>query len=272
MQRERVTEDIYVFKSQAYAQVTAGLVVTSVGAVVIDTLLYPDESRQIYQFITERLGLNVRYVINTHFHADHTTGTCLFPDAQVVSHRLCRELLDTRGRDSLQSLKSSSPEFEQMELRLPNLVFNDQMTLIVGNKSFKMWSSPGHSDDCIVCLVEEEQVLFASDTVMALPYFVGGSYDDFVQSLEHLQTMSFEHIVQGHGEIILRGEVQQKIAKDIDYLKRLKQLVTDALSARDSQQALDAINLESCGMSRILLNGDGEKLHRQNVNALAKNC
>ena len=34
MQRERVTEDIYVFKSQAYAQVTAGLVVTSVGAVL----------------------------------------------------------------------------------------------------------------------------------------------------------------------------------------------------------------------------------------------
>ena len=89
----------------------------------------------------------------------------------------------------------------------------------------------------VLCaLVEEEQVLFASDTVMALPYFVGGSYDDFINSLEHLQTMSFEHIVQGHGEIILRGEVQQKIAKDIEYLKQLKQLVDDAISAPDSQR------------------------------------
>ena len=38
-----------------------------------------------------------------------------------------------------------------------------------------------------------------------------------------------------------------------------------------ANEALDSIDLESCGMSRILLNGDGEKLHRQNVSALAKN-
>src|SRR3990172_2216476 len=102
MQRERVTEDIYVFTSDLYAQVTAGVVLTTAGAVVIDTLVYPEETLAIKRFVEERLGMTVKYVINTHFHADHTTGTCFFPGAEVVAHALCRALLDQRGRDSLE--------------------------------------------------------------------------------------------------------------------------------------------------------------------------
>ncbi|PJF33132.1 MAG: hypothetical protein CUN57_02960, partial [Phototrophicales bacterium] len=123
------TENIFVFRSDQYAQVTAGVVVTSVGAVLIDTLLYPDESLKIKRFVEERLGTTVRYVINTHFHADHTTGTCFFPDAEVISHRLCRELLDTRGRESLERMQASSPEFRSVELVLPNIVFDEEITL-----------------------------------------------------------------------------------------------------------------------------------------------
>src|SRR5512147_2059438 len=102
MQRERVADDIYVFTSDLYAQVTAGVVVTSEGTVVIDTLVYPDETRFIKRFVESRLGTSIRYVINTHFHADHTTGTCLFKGARVIAHARCRELLITRGRESLE--------------------------------------------------------------------------------------------------------------------------------------------------------------------------
>ena len=38
MQRERVADNIWVFSSSLFAQVTAGVVFTSEGAVVIDTL------------------------------------------------------------------------------------------------------------------------------------------------------------------------------------------------------------------------------------------
>ena len=88
MQRERITDNILVFRSDLYAQVTAGVVLTSAGAVLIDTLLYPEESQRIRRFVETGLGCEIVYVINTHFHADHTTGTCFFPGAQVISHRL----------------------------------------------------------------------------------------------------------------------------------------------------------------------------------------
>src|SRR5690606_3780416 len=99
---------IYVFTSDLYAQVTAGVVLTGDGAVLIDTLTFPEETLQIKRYVEGRLGAQVRYVINTHFHADHTTGTCFFPDAQVIAHRLCRELLDKRGRDSLERARANS--------------------------------------------------------------------------------------------------------------------------------------------------------------------
>ena len=269
MQRERITDHIFVFRSNQYAQVTAGLILTSEGAVLIDTLLYPDESLRIRRFVESGLGSSVRFVINTHFHADHTTGTCFFPDAQVISHRLCAEMLATRGRESMKRMKESAPEFEPVDLVLPNITFDDQMTIELGQVQFTLWSSPGHSPDSIVCLVDGEDILFASDTVMAIPYFVDGSFADFERSLKHLLDREYENIVQGHGDIILRGEAPEKIASDLDYLKRLNEMVGNALE--DGRQDIeDSISLRDCGKSQVLLNGVVQQLHRQNIRALVK--
>ena len=106
MIRERIADDIYVFTSRLYAQVTAGAILTKEGVILIDTLYYPEETRQIKEFLEDRLGHRVRYVINTHYHADHTQGTYLFPGARVVSHALCKKLLDTRGRNGLREAKA----------------------------------------------------------------------------------------------------------------------------------------------------------------------
>jgi cyclase len=267
MQRERLTDDIYVFTSDLYAQVTAGVIVTADGAVLFDTLVYPEETRSIRRFVETRLNTRVTHVINSHYHADHSTGTCFFPEAQIIAHARCRELLDTRGRESLARAKANSAEMQGVELVLPNMVFDKGgITLHIGRKTLHLWHTPGHSSDGIMCHVKEDNVLFAADTLMPIPFFVDGSYDDFLTSLEHLRNGGFEHIVQGHGEIILRGEVEEKIESDITYLHQLRQRVDAALT---KEQSLDAIDVEACGKSRILLNGTLPQLHRQNVYALA---
>lgn len=268
MQRERVADDIYVFTSDLYAQVTASVVVTSVGAVLVDTLVYPEETRQIKRFVETRLGKEIIYVINTHFHADHTMGTCFFEDAHVVSHALCRKLLDQRGRASLEKSRASSDELREIDLVLPDIVFDSgPMTLHVGDKTFQLRHSPGHSPDSIVCYIPEDRVLLAADTLMPLPYFVDGSFDDFVLSLQNLQGNQYENIVQGHGEVILRGEIDEKIKSDLDYLSRLRDAVDRSLA---TGTPLDEVHIEQCGKSRILLNGAAEQLHRQNVLVLAQ--
>ena len=99
MHRERVSENVFWFQSEVYAQVTAGVVAGPQWAVVIDTLALPDETLSIREFIEHELNVPVRYVINTHYHADHAWGNCFFPGATVIAHERCREYAD-RARHS----------------------------------------------------------------------------------------------------------------------------------------------------------------------------
>lgn len=269
MQRERVADDIFVFTSERYVQVTAGAVVTSEGAILIDTLLFPEETRAIKNYLENRLDCPVKYVINTHYHADHTYGTCLFPGAIVVAHTRCYDLLNTRGRDGLEQAQRGASELDDVKIILPHLVFDARMINVhLGDKTVQLWHSPGHSPDSIVCLVKEDRVLFAADTLMPLPYFVDGSYDDFVQSLQALQNNSFENIVQGHGEVILRGEIEDKISSDLRYMAAIKKHAETAATKADPERYLDGIDIERCGKSRIPLSGSVQTLHRENLRAL----
>lgn len=269
MQRERVADDIYVFTSERYAQVTAGAILSSEGAVLIDTLLYPDETRQIKQFVEGRHGCPVRYVINTHYHADHTYGTFLFPNATVIAHVRCAELLEERGRTSIAKAQAAQPEFAEVRLVLPHLLINESpFSLTLGGKTLLLWHAPGHSPDSIVCLAREDRVLFAADAIMAVPHFVDGGYDDCLNTLERLRHNNFENIVQGHGEVILRGEIEEKLQSDIAYLRALRKHAEIALTKDDPHGYLHSVDIERCGKSRVLLNGIAEQLHRANLLAL----
>ena len=53
----------------------------------------------------------VRYVINTHYHADHAWGNCFFPGATVISHSLARQLMLEKGEPSLESVKKQNAMF-----------------------------------------------------------------------------------------------------------------------------------------------------------------
>ena len=79
MIRERIADNVYWFQSEVYAQVSAGAVIGHDWAVVIDTLPIPDETLEMRSYIEGNLGVQVRYVINTIYHADHTFGNCFFP-------------------------------------------------------------------------------------------------------------------------------------------------------------------------------------------------
>src|SRR5260221_3912700 len=152
IQRERVADDIYVFTSDAYAQVTAGAVLTSEGAVLIDTLIFPEETKAIRNFLEVRLDCPVKYVINTHYHADHTYGACFFPGATVVSHWRCFDLLNTRCREGLEHARSAMPELNEIEIALPHLVFDaNPLNLRLGGKTSLLSHSPGHRSDSTVC-------------------------------------------------------------------------------------------------------------------------
>ena len=269
MHRERVSENVYWFQSEIYAQVTAGVVAGPQWAVVIDTLALPDETLTIREFIEHELSVPVRYVINTHYHADHSWGTCFFPGATVIAHARCRELLEELGIPSLEAAKKQNPALRQAKIVLPHITFSEgEMTLRVGKKNLIISPSPGHSPDGIAVLVEEDRILFAGDSFMPLPYVVDGDLEDISNSIKQVGKMGLENIVQGHGDIILRGEIDAAVRENLNYLAAIKKAVKGISKRKTAVELLDTITIEDCGKSRVYLGGLAEVLHQRNLRAL----
>ena len=108
--RTRVADDTWVFTSELYLEVNAGLVVTEEGGILIDTLPFPSETKQIIDFANRVCPQGIRYVINTVAHADHVYGSYLLPDAELVAHELCRDYLQKYAFASLEEAKEHTPE------------------------------------------------------------------------------------------------------------------------------------------------------------------
>ena len=269
MNRERIADDIYIFTSPRYAQVTAGAILTKAGVVLIDTLFFPEETKAMKQFLENRLNQRVRYIINTHYHADHTLGNYQFPHAQVFSHRLCRELLDTVGRQGLEQTKLQLPEFADVEMVLPEMIFDEgEVSIHIGGKTLTLSHLPGHSPDMLNVLVENDNVMFASDNMMPVPTIFDGEYDDLMAAFEYIRSMKPETVVQGHGEVILRGEVGHVVQSHIDYLETIRHRVEEVIVSGQPASVLESIDIESCGKSRIPLNGFVSELHQANLQRL----
>lgn len=264
LKRDRISEGVYVFTSGLYAEVTATVIFTDEGAILVDTLPFPQETRQIREFVAHR-RTKVCYVVNTHSHADHIYGTYLFPEAVVVAHYQCRRLMERHAEAALAQAKEQTPALNDVQIRYPELLFNEGVTLRFGGKTIELRHAPGHSKDVITVHVLEDRLLVASDAVMPVPYVVGGDLDDMINSLQTLKTLSLENLVQGHGEVLLRGEIEETLDAGIHYLKTVDRLVRERIARGVPRNNILDITIEECGLSRIPLGGLVQKLHQANL-------
>ena len=266
MHWERATDDVYVFTSDRYAQVTATLIVSGAIGVMIDTLPFPKETAQVAMAAQKLCPGGVRYIIYTQHQADHVFGATFFPRAEIISHTMCRQLLIDKGFAALERTKTQSDEFEVTKIKLPTITFDTgTFSLRLPGKTLEMIHTPGHTPDSISVLLQEEKILFAGDTVMALPTVAEGDIAQLRASLEMVGSMPLDSIVQGHGDVILRGEIKEHIRKSLNYLENLDSKVHEAYEHGATRDEVRLITIEACGMQRAMLNGLVNNLHIANV-------
>ena len=266
MQRERISDNVYWLQSELYAQVTAGVIVGPQWAIVVDTLALPEETLAMREFIDSELKVPVRYLIDTHSHADHAWGNCFFPEATIISHTKCAQYLATSGVAALEATKTENPSFANSHIVLPHLTFDDgEITLKVGKKNLIIMLTPGHTDDGISVFVEEDRILFAGDAFMPIPALYEGNFVDTLNTYTKIDSLGLENIIQGHGDIILRGEIEEAMRENINYLNKLKEVGEKARIKRNPGEYLSSIHVEDCGKSRVYLGGLAENLHKRNL-------
>lgn len=267
---ERVSEKIYLFTSDRYALVNSVAVLTEAGIVVIDALPFPDEATQIARFLALRTGLKFHSLILTHHHMDHAYGLFAFPPGlDLIAHERCRQKLLEVGESSLAEARQSDPVFDQVTLRIPTITFAEgEMQLNAGDKVFRLLPLPGHTDDNIGVFMEEERILVAGDAVMAIPIIADGDWEQAVNSLKLIREMMPETIIQGHGEVILRGEVKTVLNRYIAYLECVREKAARQLRLGRDRKQLWNIPLEECGLERVPLGIASQRLHVANLLSL----
>jgi len=138
----------------------------------------------------------------------------------------------------------------------------------LGGKHILFTHLPGHSPDVIAAYIKDDRILFTSDAMTPVPMIADGDPRPLIDSLKRIKSFGLESIVQGHGEMILRGEINESINSNINYLHRIMALAADAIRTRQPREAVRAHSIESCGKSRIPLHGLVQQFHIGNLYAL----
>lgn len=270
MIRERIADNVYWFQSELYAQVTAGAIIGPEWVIVVDTLANPSETLKMRSFIEDSLGVPVRYVVNTIYHADHTFGNYFFPGATIISHDLCRKMMAEKNIQTLESAKDQDAEFKKIgRIVLPNVTLNEgSLSIQIAKRNVEIFPTPGASPDGISVLIKEDRVLFAGDAFLPLPNIAEGDVEQLINTIHLFGKISLENIVQGHGDVVLRGEIENSSLENIKYLEEIQKVATKASNHKDPKSVLEKATVQECGKSRVLFAGLVEELHMRNLIAL----
>jgi len=201
-----------------------GLIAGDGGLVVIDTRASHLQAAELRADIAELSRQPVRWVINTHWHWDHTFGNALFADVPIHAHtRAYARLLadgENAKRDALAWVgEGHAGEIEEVEITLPDVIFDERLSLDLGDRTVTMHHlGRGHTDNDVVITISDAPVVFAGDLLeeSAPPYFGDGYPLSWPGTVARLIDLGERTAVPGHGGVMdpaaVRGQYDELLA------------------------------------------------------------
>lgn len=210
-----------------------GVVIGGDGVLVIDTRESHVRARDLIDELAALTSLPVRWVINTHWHWDHTFGNSMFPDAHLWGHRRCREFLLEHGEDSKQAVLDMVDDddraaIEDVIIRAPGHIVDPDGSIDIGGRTVRMeWLGLGHTDSDLVVGVPDAGVVFAGDLLEegAPPSYTDGFPFAWRDTAELLALRATGVTVPGHGDAMTVAAV----ATQVEQLAAVAAACSDAL-------------------------------------------
>lgn len=207
----------------------AAFVITPEGVLVVDALGSPALADELLAAIARLTPQPVRYVVVTHYHADHIYGLQRFKAAGATI------VAGTQGRDYLTSdtarlrLQASREELapwidERTQLVPADRWLDGETVIELGGERFRVQPvGPAHTPEDLVVLHERTGVLFAGDLVFRgrIPFVGQADSSGWIRSLDRLLAMEPKVLVPGHGAISDQSAQDLRLTRD--YLVHLRE-------------------------------------------------
>lgn len=250
---ERVTDRILT--STRIRGCNPSFVTTSDGVVIIDTPQLPTRAIAMRQE-AERHG-RIRYVVNTEHHVDHIFGNYWFKGAgEVVHHQGVADNFMTVTSDldpfayALEAIPTDDPQAADLvpdrneyydNPNAGDLVFSADLDLHVGDRTFHLLHTPGHTPGQIAVYVPQERVVFTGDTVFSQcqTWLMTSDVDQWIGALHRIAELDVDTIVPGHGPVTTPSYLATQRAVLLEWTSAVATAVSRGWSREETVERID---------------------------------
>jgi cyclase len=186
----------------------------------------------------------VRFVVNTHWHSDHTGGNTTLGGggAVIVAHYNVRKRLSTEQFINMMGMKKTFPP--SPAAALPVVTFNDDLTFFfAGDEIHVFHVAPAHTDGDSIVHFKKANVIHTGDTFVGGYPIVdsgsGGQLDGFVAAADRVLAIADDatKIIPGHGPLMTKADVKDWRDMIVTVRERVAKLVAQKKTLAEVQAA-----------------------------------
>jgi len=218
-----------------------GVLIGNDGIIIIDDQ-YAPLSEKIKTSIAALSNQPIRFVINTHYHGDHSDGNKKFGGEGViiVAHENTRKRLSANQFIDIFKSEQKAYPYEA----LPKITFSESVTFNMNGETVQVYYvKNAHTDGDAIIYFKESNVLHTGDVFVryGLPFIDqqnGGSIDGMIAGADQILKIINDDtkIIPGHGQISNKKDlieyknmlqtVRNRIADGIKAGKTIDQIIS----------------------------------------------
>jgi glyoxylase-like metal-dependent hydrolase (beta-lactamase superfamily II) len=221
MELQEIATDVYAClqEERGLGTSNSGLVNRD-GGLVVDTFWDLPHTREMIATYARVWRGPARRVVNTHHNGDHCWGNQLFPEAEIIGHRLCAASFGKERPEFMQALRNAGAsedpmlrgmarqladwDFTGIELRPPTTLLDDRLELDLGGVAVHLiYVGPAHTAGDVIVHLPRERVVFTGDILFRLCTPIGweGTFERWIAALDAIVALDPAVIVPGHGPL-----------------------------------------------------------------------
>ncbi len=228
----KVKDDLYEIEGDGG---NVAVYITGEGVILVDDK-YEQDHENIVAKVKSVTDQPIKYILSTHYHADHSGGNAKFlPTAEIIS--------TLNARKNIVEHKQSNAPPGVMPARI---TFTSETSVFLGGKEVRAkYLGRGHTDGDAVIYFPEIRTLHTGDLMAGntplIDYPGGGSLKDWADTLERaLNAFDFDTVIPGHGPVTNRAALElyrDNVVKERD---RVISMIREGKTQEEVGQAMIA--------------------------------